>query len=78
MREVTTMCQIQTHELVSGVEHSQKDGSIGLSTRVGLYVGPFCTEDLLQTVDSDALALIHHFAASVIALTGIAFSILVG
>ena len=45
---------------------------------MGLHIGPFGTEKLLEALDSDALALIHHLAAAVIAVAGITLGILVG
>ena len=72
------MGQIQSHELVTRIQYGQKDGGISLCTRVGLYVGPFCTEDLFQAVDGDAFALVYHFTTSVVTFAGIAFGILVG
>ena len=78
MREVPTVCEIQPHEGITRIEASKEDGHICLSTRVRLYVGPFCAEELLDAVDSELLRLIYYFATTIVALTGIAFCILVG
>ena len=43
-----------------------------------LYVCPFSTEELLDAVDSELLRLVYYFATTIVALTRIAFCILVG
>ena len=76
--EVSAMCQVEAHELVAGVEHGQEHGSVGLCAGVGLHVGPFGSEYLLDAFDGQLLALVHHFATAVVALAGIAFGVFVG
>ena len=77
MRKMTTMCQVQSHELISRIQHCQKNSSICLCSRMRLYICPFSTKDLLQPVDCNLFTLIHNFATTIITLTRITFCILI-
>ena len=72
------MGQVQSHERVAGLQYGQQHGGIGLSARVGLHVGVFCTEELADAVNSQLLNLVYHLAAAVVAMAGITLGILVG
>ena len=72
------MCKIESHEGVTGFEHSQQYGCVGLCARVGLYVGIFGSEQLAHTVDGELLHLVHYLATAIVSLAGIALGILVG
>ena len=45
---------------------------------MGLHIGILGVEDLFQTLYGQLLGLIHHLAAAVIAVAGIALGIFVG
>ena len=76
--QVTTVIEVEAHEGVTGVEASLKDRHIGLSTGVRLYVGILSIVELLDTIDSQLLTLVDDLAATIVALAGIALSVLVG
>ena len=78
MRQVAAVGEVQSHELVTGVEHCEEYGCVGLRTRVGLHVGPFGTEYLLDALDGEQFALVHHLATAVVAFAGIALGVLIG
>ena len=72
------MSQVQTHELVAGLEASHENGHVSLCTRVGLHVNVLGIEDLFQALDSDVLALVNALAAAIVTVARIALGILVG
>ena len=72
------MAEVHTHELVARLKHCHEHGHIGLGARVGLYIGPFSTEEFLGTLDGEVLGLVYNLAAAIVALCGIALSIFVG
>ena len=72
------MVEVEPHEGVAGIEHGQEHGCIGLRSAVGLHVGILGAKELLHAVDGQLFHLIHHLAAAVVALAGIAFGIFVG
>ena len=76
--QVTAMTQVETHERVAGFEASHENGHVRLRTRVRLYVHVLRVVQLFQTLPRDILRDIHHFAAAVIAMTGITLCVLVG
>ena len=78
MREVTAVRKVQTHEFVARIQHCEEYGGIGLCARVRLYVSPFCTENLFQTIDSNLFALVYNLATAIVTLAGIALCVLVG
>ena len=57
--------------------HGQQYGSISLCTRVRLYVGILGIKQLADALDGQLLNLVHHLAAAIVALAGIALGILV-
>ena len=76
--QVTAVIEVETHEGVAGVEASLEDRHIGLSAGVRLHVGILSIVELLDAIDSQLLALIHDLTATIVALAGIALSVLVG
>ena len=72
------MCEVQTHEGIARLQHSEKHCCVGLCTRVRLHVGIFCSEEFLYTLNGQCLHLIYHLAAAIITLAGISLSVLVG
>ena len=76
--EVSAHGQVQAHEHVPGTEDGHRDGHVGLGAGVGLDIGIFRIVELAETVDGDLLDLVHHFAAAVVTLAGVALRILVG
>ena len=78
MRQVTAVCQIQTHKGITGLHNGKEYGHIGLGTRVGLYVGVGCAIELADALDSQTLHLIDHLATTVVASGRITLGIFVG
>ena len=72
------MREVQAHEGISGLQAGHSDRHVSLCAGVGLNVGIFGVIDLAKPVYSDLLYLVDDLAASVIALAGIAFGVLVG
>ena len=77
VRQVSAVGEIQSQELVAGIEAGQEHGRVGLRPRVRLHVGPFRPENLLKPFDGEAFTFVHHLAAAVVTLAGVAFGILV-
>ena len=73
-----TLVEVEAHEGVARLEHSEQHGLVGLCSGVRLHVGVFCAEELLDTLNGQRLHLVYHLASAVIALARIAFSIFVG
>ncbi len=78
MREVASVRQVETHERVARFEHGEEHGHVGLGARVGLHVGVLGTVEFAEALDGQALHLIDHFAAAVVAGRGITLGVLVG
>ena len=78
VRQVASVCQIQSHELIARVQYGKKHRCISLCSRVRLYVGPFSTKDFLHPFNGKLFALVYHFASSVISFSGISFGIFIG
>ena len=76
--QVAAFGQAHAHDGVAGLGEGHQHGLVGLGTGVGLDVGSFGAEQLLQTVDGQLLGHVHVFAAAVVALAGIALGVLVG
>ena len=43
-----------------------------------MYVGVFGIKELANTLDGQALALVHHLAAAVVAFAGVALGVFIG
>ncbi len=78
VRQVPAVRQRHPEEGVARLERREEHGLVGLRARVRLDVGELGVEQLLGPVDGEPLGHIHVFAAAVIALSGIAFGVLVG
>ncbi|MNT15133.1 hypothetical protein D3C72_1501730 [compost metagenome] len=76
--EVAAFGQAHAHDGVAGLEEGQEHGLVGRGAAVGLHVGGFGAEDLLDAVDGQLLGHVHMLAATVVALAGVAFGVLVG
>ena len=78
MGQVAALGQIHAHDGIAYVEQGKVDGQVGLGAGMGLYVGIPGPEQLAGPADSDVLHLVHILAAAVIAVSGVAFGVLVG
>ena len=72
------MVEVESHESVAGIEARQEDCGIGLCAGVGLHVGILGSEELADAVDGYLLHFVHHLAAAIVALAGVAFGVFVG
>ena len=72
------MVKVQTHKCVTRVEAGEEDGSIGLRTGVRLHVCILSPKELANAVNRELFDLINNLAATVVAMAGVAFSVLVG
>ena len=77
MGEVAAHGEVQAHEDVAGTQAGHRDGHVRLGAGVRLDIGIFRVVELAETVDGDLLDLVHHFAATVVALAGIALGVFV-
>ncbi len=75
---MATRRQVQAHEGVARIEQGIEHRLVGIGAGMGLDVGKGGAEQLLGPLDGQSLGDVDIFAAAVIALAGIAFSILVG
>ena len=78
VRQVAAVRQVHAQDGVARIEHAGVGRLIGLRAGVRLHVGILGVKQLLGAVARQVLDLIHVFAATVIALAGIAFGVLVG
>ena len=76
--QVTAVCKAHAHYGVAGLEQSDVNRCVSLCAGVRLNVCELCAEKLLCTLDGDVLYDINVLAAAVVALSGIALSVLVG
>ena len=77
MREMPALVKVESHEGIARFQHSKQHCLVCLCAGVRLYIGVFCTEELLYALDGKCLYLVNHLAAAIIALARITFSILV-
>src|SRR6185312_3775177 len=78
VREVPTLRQVQAQHQVARLEEGEIHRGVCLCARVRLHVRVLGVEQLLRAIDRDLLDAIHHFAATVVALAGKPFGVLVG
>ena len=78
VRKVAAVCEVESHEGVSRLEYGEKDGHIGLSSRVRLYVGILGAEQFAEPIYSQLFHLVYDLAAAVITCAGIALGVFVG
>src|SRR5690606_13715916 len=78
VREVAAEGERERENRVARPRHREVRGHVGLRARVGLDVGVLAAEELLRPLDGEALHLVHHLAAAVVAAAGIALGVLVG
>jgi hypothetical protein len=76
--QVAALREVQSEHRVAGLEEREVHRGICLRTRVGLHVGVLGAEQLLRAVYGELLHLVHEFAATVVALCGKTFGVLVG
>ena len=77
MSEVAAFGEAHAHDRVTRLQQAEEHALVGLRAGVGLNVGMFGTEQSLHAVDGQLLGSIDELAAAVVALAGIALSILV-
>ena len=78
MRQVAAVAQIHGEHLIARLQEGEIDRHVGAAARMGLDVGVVGAEELPRPVDRELLDHIDVFTASVPALPGVAFGILVG
>ena len=78
MAEVSAVAEVHAHECVAGLQASHEHSHVGLCAAVWLHVDPLCIEQFLRAFTGKVFNLVHNLAAAVVAVSGIAFSILVG
>ena len=76
--EMAAFGQTHAHDGVARLAEGHQHRLVGLRAGMGLHVGGFCAEQLLDPIDRQLLGDVHPFAAAVIALARITFRILVG
>jgi len=77
VREVPAMRQVHRQDLVTRLDAGEVNGGIGLAARVRLDVGVVSAEEGLGPVNRELLDLVDLFTATIPALTGVTFGILV-
>ena len=76
--EVAAVGQAHAEDGVTRLQQREVHGLVGLRTAVRLHVGVIGAEQLLEAVNRQLLGDVHVFAAAVVALARVAFSVLVG
>jgi hypothetical protein len=77
VREMAAVRELEREDRVAGLQRGHVRGHVRLRAGVGLHVGVLGGEQLLGAVDRRLLDLVHHLAAAVVALAGIALGVLV-
>ena len=75
---MSALLQVHAHDRVAGIEQGEEDGQVGIGTGVGLHIGVLSAEELLGALACNLFHDVDMYAAAVVALVRIAFSILVG
>jgi len=75
--EVAAMGELEREDRVAGLERCEIDGHVRLRARVWLDVRVLGAEERFRAVDGRLLDLVDDLAAAVVALAGIALSVLV-
>lgn len=78
MRQVSSVGKVESEEFVARFQCGHEDRHIGLCSGVRLHIGIFGTEYLLDTFDGELFGTIHNLTSAVVAVSGIAFGVLVG
>ena len=76
--KVTTVVERKAQHGIAQVDQRLIGGKVGVSARMRLYVGKLAVEQLASALDCQIFNDVDLFAATVIALARITFSILVG
>ena len=76
--QVSPMAQVKAHDGVPWLQTGEVDRRVGLASAVRLHVGVFGVKEFTRTVTRQIFHLVHDFAASVVALSRISFSVLIG
>ena len=75
--QMASLRQVHPENRVSGLEHRQVGGHIGLRTGVRLNVHMLGAENLLAALNREVFDCVHMLATAVVPLAGIPFRILV-
>jgi hypothetical protein len=78
MGEVPAMAQVEPHEGIARIKNGQEYRHVGLCPGVGLHVGILGTIELAKSVYGQVFHFINHLTAPVVAMSRVAFCILVG
>ena len=78
MGKMAAISKVQTHYSVTGSQQGKEHRHIGLSSGVRLHIGILSTKEFFCAVNGQLFNHIHVFTATIITLSGIAFSIFVG
>ena len=78
MGQVAAFGQAHAHDGVTGLEEGQEHRFVGRGAAVRLHIGGFGAKELFHPVNGQLLGHVHMLAATVVALAGIAFGVLVG
>src|SRR5215211_6315951 len=77
MCQMTAFRQTQSEDAISWFQKREVDREIGVGTGMRLHVGMPRAEQLLRSLDGQALDLVDVLTAAVVPLPGIAFGVLV-
>ena len=77
MGQMTAFRQTESQDAISWFEKCQVDRQIGVRAGMRLHVGMPGAEQLLRSLDGQALDLVDELAAAVVPLPGIALGVLV-
>src|SRR5256885_4987016 len=76
--EMAAVGEIHAEHGVAGLEGGHVDGYVGGGAGMGLYVGVLGAKEFLGAVNGELLDFVGVLAAAVVALSGVAFGVLVG
>ena len=73
--QVSAICEAHAHHGITGLQQCQLNCHVCLSAGVGLYVGELSAEQVLGSLNTKALQLVHKLTAAIVTLSGETFCI---
>ena len=78
VRQVAPLVEPHAEDGVTGLEHGQVSGQVGIGAGVGLHIGVLRSEKLARPPAGQFLGLVDHEVAPVIPLSRVALGVLIG
>ena len=77
MAQMTALRQVHAHDGIARFQESKIHSHIGACTAMSLYISKISIEQLLSAFDSQGFNLVYIFAAAIITMSWVAFSVFI-